>query len=110
MLQERLNEKSQGSEEVEALKRMMEEKKRVDEEMKKKEEEVEELKKKMSEAKKAMEEEMKNKVVAQTPEMAQTPERPLSSFSPIFMWIGISVRNMFIQSNVLESSRIFQNE
>ena len=51
-----------------------------------------------------------NKVVAQTPEMAQTPERPLSSFSPIFMWIGISVRNMFIQSNVLESSRIFQNE
>ncbi|OAO16695.1 heat shock 70, partial [Blastocystis sp. ATCC 50177/Nand II] len=50
------------------------------------------------------------KVVAQTPEMAQTPERPLSSFSPIFMWIGISVRNMFIQSNVLESSRIFQNE
>ncbi|KAK8829542.1 hypothetical protein WA556_005460, partial [Blastocystis sp. ATCC 50177/Nand II] len=30
------------------------------------------------------------KVVAQTPEMAQTPERPLSSFSPIFMWIGIS--------------------
>ncbi|KAK8817029.1 hypothetical protein WA556_002927, partial [Blastocystis sp. ATCC 50177/Nand II] len=32
------------------------------------------------------------KVVAQTPEMAQTPERPLSSFSPIFMWIGISVR------------------
>ena len=41
MLQERLNEKSQGSEEVEALKRMMEEeKKRVDEEMKKKEEEV----------------------------------------------------------------------
>ncbi|OAO12607.1 hypothetical protein AV274_5704 [Blastocystis sp. ATCC 50177/Nand II] len=51
-----------------------------------------------------------DKVVAQTPEMAQTPERPLSSFSPIFMWIGISVRNMFIQSNVLESSRIFQNE
>lgn len=50
------------------------------------------------------------KVVAQTPEMAQTPERPLSSFSPIFMWIGISVRNMFIQSNDLESSRIFQNE
>ena len=50
------------------------------------------------------------KVVAQTPEMAQTPERPLSSFSPIFMWIGISVRNMFIQSNVLESSGIFQNE
>ena len=61
-MQERLNEKSQGSEEVEALKRMMEEeKKRVDEEMKKKEEEVEELKKKMSEAKKAMEEEMKKK-------------------------------------------------
>ena len=53
---------------------------------------------------------LKDKVVAQTPEMAQTPERPLSSFSPIFMWIGISVRNMFIQSNVLESSRIFQNE
>ena len=53
---------------------------------------------------------MSIKVVAQTPEMAQTPERPLSSFSPIFMWIGISVRNMFIQSNVLESSRIFQNE
>ena len=35
MLQERLNEKSQGSEEVEALKRTMEEeKKRVEEEMK----------------------------------------------------------------------------